>query len=243
MQTDPTQHDEQAVLLPASYAQQRVWFLDRLEPDESVYIVPVAIRLGGELDVGALSTALDGVVTRHESLRTLFILEGDFVRQLITPPEPLSLALIDLREHPDREAEALRLRREEARRPFDLETERPIRASLLRLGDEDHIFLLTLHHIVSDAWSLGVLMRELTALYNAAREDRMLELPELPIQYGDFAVWQQEWIESGGLANQLDYWRDALAGAPPLLELPTDFPRPAEQSFRERRSAPSCRWS
>ncbi len=222
----------EAFALPASFAQQRLWFLDRLEPNSAAYNVPMATRLRGPLDVGALESALNRLVERHESLRTGFVLEDGTPQQLISPPRPLPLPVTDLSDRPDAEAEVQSLVEEEARRPFDLAGDSLIRVALFRLGDEDHVFTLTIHHIVADAWSLGVLNRELTALYNGSLQGRDIELPELALQYGDFAVWQQDWMQSGGLDGQLDYWRRQLAGAPALLELPTDHPRPAEQSFR-----------
>jgi amino acid adenylation domain-containing protein len=222
----------EAFALPASFAQQRLWFLDRLEPNSAAYNVPMATRLRGPLNVGALESALNQLVERHESLRTGFVLEDGTPQQLISPPRPLPLPVTNLADRPEPEELVQRLVEEEARRPFDLSSDRQIRVALFRLGDEDHVFTLTIHHIVADAWSLGVLNRELTALYNAAREGRDAELPELALQYGDFAVWQQDWLQGGGLDGQLEYWKQQLAGAPALLELPTDRPRPAEQSFR-----------
>ncbi|MDQ6605514.1 MAG: amino acid adenylation domain-containing protein [Actinomycetota bacterium] len=222
----------EAFALPASFAQQRLWFLDRLEPNSATYNVPMAQRLRGHLDVGALESALNQLVERHESLRTGFVLRDGSPEQLISPPRPLALPITDLGGRPEAEAEVQRLLQEEARRPFDLSGDRLIRVALFRLAEQDHVFTLTIHHIVADAWSMGVLNRELTALYNALREGRDAQLPELAIQYGDFAVWQQDWLQAGGLDSQLGYWKQQLAGAPPLLELPTDRPRPAEQSFR-----------
>ncbi len=222
----------EAFALPASFAQQRLWFLDQLEPGSATYNVPLVTRLRGPLDVAALEAALYGLVERHESLRTGFFLEEGTPQQLISPPRPLTLVHTDLRGRADAEARARMLVDEEARRPFDLAGDRLVRVALIRLADEDHIFILTVHHIVSDAWSVGVIKRELTALYNAKLEGRVAELPELTIQPGDYAVWQQEWMETGGLDEQVEYWRQQLAGAPALLELPTDKPRPAVQSFR-----------
>ncbi len=224
--------DDEVFVLPASYAQQRLWFLDRLEPNNPAYNVPLAVRLGGHLDGEALQRALTALTRRHESLRTTFAVIDGESRQVIRPPGPVPVPLTDLSDLPDAQERAQQLVHEEARRGFDLSAGPVLRARLIRLGDEDHILVLTLHHVVVDGWSIGVLNRELGALYRTFRAGEPEMLPEPPIQYGDFAVWQQEWMAEGGLDQQLDYWRGALAGAPALLELPTDRPRPSRQSFR-----------
>ncbi len=222
----------ESFVLPASYAQQRLWFLDRIESGASIYNVPTANRLRGPLDVVALERALNVIVERHESLRTAFTLVDGVPHQVIRPAEPIELELIDLSSHPDAPARALEVALEQAREGFDLAGDRLIRATLVTLGPEDHVLSMTLHHIITDAWSMGVLNRELSALYGGFVAGRPVELPELPIQYGDYAVWQQGWMESGGLDQQVEYWKRKLSGAPALLELPTDKPRPPEQSFR-----------
>ena len=232
MQTDVTRVPDEPFVLPASYAQQRMWFLDRLEATNSAYNVPMATRLRGALDVNALERALCAVVERHESLRTGFTLVDGVPHQVIYAPTPVSLELIDLSGRPDREERAQDLVVGSASEHFDLAAERLFRAILLKLGDEDHVFSITLHHIITDAWSGAVLNREIAELYGGLVEGRDVELPELPIQYADYAVWQQQWMESGGLDQQLEHWTEKLAGAPPLLELPTDRPRPSEQSYR-----------
>jgi amino acid adenylation domain-containing protein len=220
--------DEAGFVLPASFAQQRLWFLDRIEPDAAVYNVPLATRLRGPLDADALARALQELAARHESLRTVFTLVDDVPHQLILAELGLELDRVDLGD----DAGAAALADEEARRPFDLSTGPLVRATLVSLGAEDHLFLLTAHHIIVDAWSMGILMRELGALYGGFAGGAPNELPELQIQYGDYAAWQHEWLAGGGLDDQLSYWRARLAGAPALLELPTDRPRPARQSFR-----------
>jgi amino acid adenylation domain-containing protein len=218
---------------PASFAQRRLWFLQQLEPDASAYNVPAAVRLNGRLDASALSRTLDEVVRRHEALRTTFASEGGEPVQVIHPPAPVELPVTDLTHLPEdeREAEALRLAGEEARSPFDLARGPLLRARLLRLSDEEHVALFTMHHIICDGWSAGVLVREVAALYGAYAEGRESPLEELAIQYADYAVWQREWLRGEVLEKQLDYWRAQLGGELPVLELPTDRPRPAVQSY------------
>ncbi|WP_164013943.1 non-ribosomal peptide synthetase [Pyxidicoccus trucidator] len=218
--------------LPLSFAQQRLWFLDRLQPGGATYNVPSFLRVDGRLDVDALAQAFAELVRRHESLRTRFPDEGGIPVQVIDPPGPFHLAVTDLREREDREPEARRLTREEALRPFDLARGPLLRVSLLRLSGEQHLLLLTLHHIICDGWSSGVLVRELEALYRGFAAGSPVALPELPLQYADYCVWQREWLRDEVLESQLAYWKGHLSGAPHALELPTDFPRPAVPSSR-----------
>lgn len=232
MQTETPELSNEPGLMPASFAQQRLWFLDQFEGSDALYNVPVATRLQGPLDVAALERALDALVARHEPLRTAFKLVEGVPHQEIRPHREFSLLMTDLSNSPDAERRGLEIVSEHAREPFDLSAGELFRARLVKLGEELHMLSLTLHHIVTDAWSMGVLHRELGELYGGFVEGREVELPELPIQYADYAVWQQQWMEKGGLDAQLDYWRTQLAGAPALLELPTDHPRPARQSFR-----------
>ena len=227
---------QDAVLATLSFAQQRLWFLDQLEPGQASYNLPEAVRLTGALDVGALERALHEVVRRHESLRTTFIMTPDGRPwQVIAPPprDVVPIPVTDLAGLPAeaREAEARRLATVEAQRPFDLARGPLIRAGLLRLAADEHILLLTLHHIIGDDWSSSVLTQELAALYDAFSQGRPSPLPALRIQYADFAAWQRGWLQGEVLENQLGYWRRQLAGSPPLLELPTDRPRPAVQTF------------
>ena len=217
-----------------SFAQQRLWFLQQLEPESSAYNIPIAVRLRGRLDAGALGRTLDEIVRRHESLRTTFELVGGEPAQVAAAAAPVPLPVEDLRARPDREEEARRIAREEARRPFDLAAGPLLRARLLRLEDEEHVVLLTMHHIVSDAWSRGILIREAATLYDAYSNGRPSPLPELPLQYADYAEWQREWLTGETLGEQLSYWREHLAGAA-TLELPTDRPRPPVQSSRGAR--------
>nr|BDT35424.1 non-ribosomal peptide synthetase [Myxococcus sp. MH1] len=220
--------------LPLSFAQQRLWLIDQLQPGSAAYNVPLAIHLSGELSLPALQRALDALMARHESLRTSFALHDGQPFQLIAPSLPLPLTCVDLRQVPvdEREERLTQLSEEAARLPFDLSQGPLIRAALLRADDRKHILLLTMHHIVSDGWSMDVLFRELNALYTAFTRDEPSPLSALPIQYADFAVWQRQWLQGERLDAQLSYWKEQLAGAPPFLPLPTDFPRPAIQTFR-----------
>jgi amino acid adenylation domain-containing protein len=220
--------------LALSFAQQRLWFIDQLAPGNSAYNIPAAIRLRGPLNLAALEQSLNQIVKRHESLRTTFAIVDGRPVQVIAPALTIELPVIDLRKLPEaeRETEVRRLVTEGAMRPFDLSQGPLLRVALLRLGDEEHVGLLTMHHIVSDGWSTGILIREMARLYVAFSSGGSLSLPDLPIQYADFAHWQRQWLQGEVLETQLAYWKQQLAGAPPLLELPTDRPRPALQTFR-----------
>jgi hypothetical protein len=219
---------------PLSFAQERLWFVDRLEPGSAVYNIPAALRLTGALDERALERSLGEIVRRHEALRTVFAEADGSPVQVIAPFGAFALPVEDLSGlgEADREAAVRERAGEEARRAFDLSAGPLFRAALLRLGEDDHVLLLSMHHIVSDGWSIGVLSRELSALYAAYREGRESPLPELPVQYADYAVWQRGQLAGEVLERQLSYWRERLAGAPELLELPTDHPRPAVQTYR-----------
>ena len=221
--------------IPCSFAQQRLWFLDQLEPESSGYIIPYGVSIHGSLDTRALTRALQELLARHESLRTGFGSDDESPVQWIAPDAVLSIETIDLTSiagASDRDREMKRILREEAERPFDLARPPLFRARLLRLAENEHVLLLILHHIVSDAWSFGVLFKELAATYEAFATGRPSPLPELPIQYADFAVWQRDWLSGEVLDRQLAFWRKQLAGASGILELPTDRPRPARQSYR-----------
>jgi surfactin family lipopeptide synthetase A len=220
--------------LPLSFAQQRLWFFDQLEPGNPVYNIPSAVRLRGPLDVGSLERSVGEVLLRHEAVRTAFPAVDGRPVQVVSPAGPPRLPVIDVGNAPEseRETEARRLATEDARRPFDLARDHLLRPSLLRLGSEDHVLVLTMHHIAADGWSLGILFREIAALYEGLTSSRPTALPALPIQYADFAVWQRQWLEGGELERQLVYWRKKLVGIPAALDLPVDFARPPIQGFR-----------
>jgi amino acid adenylation domain-containing protein len=225
---------ERTGALPLSFAQERLWFLDRLAPGSATYNIPMAWRLGGALDEAALERSLSEIVRRHEALRTTFAEVDGSPAQVVAPFAGFALSIDDLSKlaDADRQAEVRRRAGEEARRAFDLSAGPLFRATLLRLGGEEHVLLLSMHHIVSDGWSMGVLFRELSSLYEAYREGRESPLRELPVQYADYSVWQREQLEGEVLDRQLSYWKERLAGAPELLDLPTDRPRPAVRTHR-----------
>ena len=213
--------------IPLSFAQERMWFLDRMSPHAGLYNMPDALEIEGALDAGALRRAFEAVIARHEILRTRYAeVEGAAV-QVVVPPPRFELPAEEVAEEdvPGRMME-------DARAPFDLEGGLPVRATLLRIGPARHVLLLNLHHVAADGWSFGVLLREVSALYRAAVEGVEAHLPALPVQYADYAVWQRAWLRGEAVQRQLAFWKAALAGAPALLELPTDRPRPPEQDAR-----------
>jgi amino acid adenylation domain-containing protein len=218
--------------LPLAFAQQRLWFLDKLAVDSPVYNMPSALRLKGRLHVRALEQALTEIVRRHEALRTSFPEIDGEPAQVFAPPASILLPLTDLSDLApvEREHAARRLAEADAGRPFDLSNGPLLRVSVLRLAEEEHVLLLTMHHIVSDGWSMGVLLKELTALYEAFVDKRDSPLPDLPIQYADFAAWQREWLSGEVLEAELQFWKQQLADVS-VLELPADRPRPSLQSF------------
>jgi amino acid adenylation domain-containing protein len=219
--------------LPFSFAQQRLWFLAQLEPGNVAYNIPVALRLTGPLEIPALKQSFDELIRRHEALRTSFAEIDDQVVQVISPAQPISLPISDLSSltELERELEVRRLANAEASLPFNLAEGPLLRVELLRLGAEEHVLLVTMHHIVSDGWSMGVLVREVAVLYDAFTSGEPSPLPELAIQYADYAMWQRQWFQGEVLEQQLAYWRQQLADAPSALELPTDHPRPVIQSY------------
>jgi amino acid adenylation domain-containing protein len=219
--------------LPLSFAQQRLWFLQQLEPESPAYSLPGALRLSGKLDRGALERSASEIVRRHEALRTTFrTVRGEPV-QIVHPAAPVRIPLLDLSGIAGpREGHLREILAAEALRPFDLEAGPLLRLLLVRLGADEHVLFFNLHHVISDGWSVGVLVRELTALYGAASRGETATLPELPVQYADFAVWQRQWLQGEVLESQLAYWRERLAGAPEILSLATDRPRPAVQTYR-----------
>ncbi len=215
-----------------SFAQERLWFLDQLEPSSAVYNVPVALRLEGAIDAALLKESLSELVRRHETLRTRFENVHGRPVQVIEPFDGLEFPVTDLSDDSSDLAEARRQCMEEAQRPFDLSQPRMLRATLFRWRPTTHILMLTMHHIAADGWSLGVLLRELGILYQAFSAGKSSPLPELPVQYADFAVWQRNWLSGEVLEKQLSYWKQQLEGAPARLELPTDRPRPPTPSYR-----------
>ncbi|HKV06814.1 MAG TPA: amino acid adenylation domain-containing protein [Thermoanaerobaculia bacterium] len=223
---------------PLSFAQERLWFLDRLQPESPLYNLPLALELRGALSLPFLAASLEGIAARHEALRTTFRLVEDAAGsrpvQVIAPALGLTPLRVDLDGLPAalRSAEVLRLAREEASRPFDLARGPLVRTTLLRLEDEVHVALFNQHHIVSDGWSLGVLVSELTARYRALAAGEPPALPDLPVQYADYAAWQRAWLDGPVLDERLRWWRERLAGAPHVLDLPIDRTRPAVQSLR-----------
>jgi amino acid adenylation domain-containing protein/non-ribosomal peptide synthase protein (TIGR01720 family) len=220
-------------LLPTSFAQARLWFLDQFEPGSPFYNIPAAVRLTGKLNVVALQQSLNEMVQRHEALRTTFAVEDGQPVQVIRASLTLNLPIVDLTALPiaEREAEIFARANAEIQQPFDL-TQVPLwRVTLLRLDEADHVLLLTMHHIISDGWSLGVFLREMAALYEAFSNGNSSPLSELPIQYADFAVWQRDWLQGKVLETQLNYWKQQLSGSLPVLQLPSDRPRPAIQSY------------
>ena len=219
---------------PASSGQRRLWFLEQLHPGTCAYNIPAAFRLRGRLDAETLRQSFEALVTRHEALRTTFASHDGEPAQRVVSPTPFELAVEAVA------ADALYpTSLEEARRPFDLERGPLLRARLLRLAEDEHVLLITVHHIVFDGWSMGILTRELGALYNALRSGTTAHLPELPIQYADYAAWQRRRLDSEATGKDVAYWADQLTPLPPTLELPTTYPRPAVQSFRgENRARP-----
>src|SRR3990172_3676416 len=217
-----------------SFAQQRLWFIDQLAPGSPFYNVSRAISLTGSLHLGALEQSLNEIIRRHEALRTTFEMQDGGPVQVIAEFLTLTLPTVDLRQLPptQREAEAERLATAAAQQPFDLTRGPTLRATLLQLGETAHVLLLTMHHIVTDGWSMWVFFKELTTLYEAFSKGKPSPLAELPLQYADFALWQRQWLQGEVLEVQLSYWKKQLNGSQPVLQLPIDRPRPTVQTFR-----------
>ncbi|MCG6136134.1 MAG: amino acid adenylation domain-containing protein [Nostoc sp. LLA-1] len=234
IETTKIERVERTSQLPLSFAQQRLWFLAQLEPDSPFYNIPAAVRLQGELNFNALQQTFTEILHRHETLRTNFqTMEGQAIT-IINEATPLVLPLLDLSQLPleQQELEVKQQAAQEAQQPFDISSDYLLRVKLLRLNAQEHIVLLTMHHIVSDGWSIGVLVQELATLYPAFCHGQGSPLTELPIQYVDFAAWQRQWLQAQVLESQISYWRQLLENSPKLLELPTDYPRPVIQTFR-----------
>jgi amino acid adenylation domain-containing protein len=232
MDVPPVSRAERDGPVPLSFAQQRLWVLTQLEPDGASYNLPIALRLSGTLDVAALERGVNALVRRHEVLRTTISLSDGQPVQVVAPTSAMSVPVVTLDhlEISEREAAVLRLATAEAQRPFELAYGPMLRVTLLKLGADEHILLMTMHHIVSDAWSSHILVREMTELYIAQVQGRTASLPELPVQYADFAIWQRQWMAGARLDRQLDYWTKRLADALEPLNLPMDYPRPPVQT-------------
>ncbi|MHC5733251.1 amino acid adenylation domain-containing protein [Nostoc sp.] len=215
--------------LPLSFAQQRMWFLYQLESQSPFYNEGLQLRVAGVLNVEALQRSINEIIRRHEILRTTFPAVNGKPLQIISPSLAIAIPVLDLQGL--EAAEAQQIVTKEARQPFDLSNGPLLRVTLLRLGSESHVLVLIMHHIITDGWSMGIFIQELSNLYRGFTVDSPLLLPELPIQYVDFAVWQRQWLTEAIQKQQLNYWKQQLADAPPLLELPTDKPRPAVQTF------------
>jgi acyl carrier protein len=220
--------------LPLSYAQQRLWFLHKLEPASAAFNLPMAVRVRGELELTVLERALTELVARHEILRTTFTEIDGIPVQVIGTPMPVGLVVTDLSDLPEevRDAEAYSRAAAEAERGFDLARGPLLRVSLLKMGEGDHVVLFTLHHIISDGWSMGLVVSEIAAIYEALREQKESPLKDLPVQYADYAYWQRGWLQGDVLESQLKHWKDRLSGAPEIMKLPTDRPRPEVLSYR-----------
>jgi amino acid adenylation domain-containing protein len=218
---------------PLSFAQQRLWLMDRIEPGVWVYNIPISIRLSGALNASALKASIGEIVRRHASLRTSFKTEGLEPVQSISPKSRLEWTSIYLGalSWPQKETLARQLAKEEGRKPFDLERGPLLRVKLLRLEEGEHLILFTMHHVIGDGWSMSVLMREVSALYEQFRNGRQSTLEELEIQYADFAVWQREWLQGEEMERQLEFWKQKLDGAPQVISLPQDRPQPAAPSY------------
>ncbi len=219
---------EEAIVFPASYAQRRLWFLDQFEPGSPYYNIPMAVRLKGPFRYDILEKTINEIIKRHEILRTTFAsIDGEPV-QVISEPYELDIPIIEVFGNTKNEIEnkIYDLARIEARKPFNLKELPLLRLTVLRISDEDNVLLLTMHHIISDGWSMGILVNEITTLYRAFYKGEVNPLPELEIQYADFSEWQHEYLKGEPLKKQLDYWKEQLGDIPPVLELPTDRPRP-----------------
>jgi hypothetical protein len=217
-----------------SYSQQRVWLINELEPDNIAYNDTLALRLKGMLNVAALKQSIQEIVNRHEILRTTFCVVNGEPVQIIVPSLNIDLPVVDLENLPgaDREVLVQQLATEEGRVPFKITRTPLLRTLLFKISKSEHLFLLVIHHIVSDGWSLGIFIKEMAASYEAMIEGRANKVEDLPIQYADYAAWQREWMQGEYLNRQLDYWKQQLSGGSTVLELPTDYQRPMERFTR-----------
>jgi hypothetical protein len=222
---------------PLSFSQQRLWFLDQLQPGNPALNICQFMRLSGWLNVPALEQSFQEVVKRHEALRTTFTIVNGQPLQVISPASVFTIQLVNFQELPldKRESEVLHLAKQETQKSFDLTQDCLLRVTLLKLSETEHILLLSIHHIAADAWSIGVLISEITTLYENFSRGYPSPLPELRIQYADFAVWQRQWLQGEKLETLLSYWQQQLGGQLPVLQLPTDMPRPKVQTFNGAR--------
>lgn len=221
-------------ILPMSFAQKRQWFMAQWEPGNPFYINTITLQLSGKLNREALQRSLQIIVDRHETLRTIFDIVKEEPSQIILQEVSVELPYVDLKGYPEpiKEEQVRNLIREEARTPFSLASDPMIRAQLLQLDEERHLLLVSIHHIVSDGWSIGVFVRELCGHYESLSSGRLPDSSELPLQYADYTLWQQEWMNNGGLIEQLAYWKEQYADGVPVLDMPLDFPRPPVQLYR-----------
>jgi len=231
----PIEAADRSQPLPLSFAQQRIWFIEKLRPGSTVFNIPISLIISGPLDVAHFERSLSAIVSRHEGLRTRFPDVDGKARQIVDPPLPVTIPVIDLRGETDPKEAALNLACEAAKQVFDLEKGPLFRPQLIRFADDATLFVNIIHHIVTDGWSMGIFIRELVEGYEANRAERDPALPDLPIQMADYAVWQRHWMDASRRESHLSYWREQVGGAPPLLELPTDHPRPPVQSFNGAR--------
>lgn len=224
---------EEVFILPSSFAQERLWFIQQLDPSSAAYNVPAALRICGALDCKALEDSLHAVVQRHEVLRTSFETADGRPVQVIYPEGRIGLRRVDVQQiaPAEREAEVHRLAHTEAMQPFDLRQRPLLRAMLIQLADQEYVLLFTMHHIITDMWSMELLIHEVVSFYTGYAAGQAVALPDLPMQYGDFAIWQREWCQGAMLEQQLAYWRKQLQQIPTLLPLPSDRPRPAVQRY------------
>jgi amino acid adenylation domain-containing protein len=218
--------------IPLSWAQERLWFVNQLEGESGAYTIDMTLRLLGNLNVKALEEAFRAIAQRHEPLRTQFKIKDNKPVQVIDPNTTITLSVVDIQNMPDPEKLVEQLATDEVCKPFDLANGSVLRVKLWQVAQDEYVLVVAIHHIAADGWSMGILINELSAYYQAISTGSSAVLPELPIQYADFAVWQRQWLTNQVLERQLSYWKQQLTGAPPLLELPTDRPRPAIQTFR-----------
>src|ERR1700704_4516991 len=219
---------------PASFAQQRLWFLDQLEPGTPAYNLVRAFRITGSLDVGALTSAIRAVVGRHESLRTVFEMVEGGARQVVLSGLDIQVPVVDVTHLPlsDRRGAALRIAAEEGKKPFALTQGPRLRALIVRMDGDQHLLVLAMHHIITDGWSISILFRELARCYESFVNREEAQLPELPVQYAEYAQWQRENVSGESLEKQVAYWKNKLAGAQTILDLAIDHPRPSIHSWR-----------